>query len=285
MKKIVFALTAILAVAACNKSTSISDIESEQTYKHLEIDITVNSADTKAVKTAWETGDQVLIFFDKEIASTPRYLVMEYNGTTWVPNFNEGTLEAELLGKASGTLSAVYTPFARSWEVNKINDTKYQVYPKDATDHVIYYYYLKDSNRAYTVSAGKLTATISLSTDDDLIHFFIPETVGESEQYIINGFDPSFMEGYMLNYFNDDGSFSSWDYGLMGYPYNGGLVFCGKKTVLYNSIPAGSYIDVFDYSITSKQYRLTLTSDKSIAAGSNIVLPALSSPRWEVTNL
>ena len=285
MKKIVFALTAILAVAACNKSTSISDIESEQTYKHLEIDITVNSADTKAVKTAWETGDQVLIFFDKEIASTPRYLVMEYNGTTWVPNFNEGTLEAELLGKASGTLSAVYTPFARSWEVNKINDTKYQVYPKDATDHVIYYYYLKDSNRAYTVSAGKLTATISLSTDDDLIHFFIPETVGESEQYIINGFDPSFMEGYMLNYFNDDGSFSSWDYGLMGYPYNGGLVFCGKKTVLYNSIPAGSYIDVFDYSITSKQYRLTLTSDKSIVAGSNIVLPALSSPRWEVTNL
>lgn len=285
MKKIVFALTAILAVAACNKSTSISDIESEQTYKHLEIDITVNSADTKAVKTAWETGDQVLIFFDKEIASTPRYLVMEYNGTTWVPNFNEGTLEAELLGKASGTLSAVYTPFARSWEVNKINDTKYQVYPKDATDHVIYYYYLKDSNRAYTVSAGKLTATISLSTDDDLIHFFIPETVGESEQYIINGFDPSFMEGYMLNYFNDDGSFSSWDYGLMGYPYNGGLVFCGKKTVLYNSIPAGSYIDVFDYSITSKQYRLTLTSDKSIVAGSNIVLPALSSPRWEVTDL
>ena len=285
MKKIVFALTAILAVAACNKSTSISDIESEQTYKHLEIDITVNSADTKAVKTAWETGDQVLIFFDKEIASTPRYLVMEYNGTTWVPNFNEGTLEAELLGKASGTLSAVYTPFARSWEVNKINDTKYQVYPKDATDHVIYYYYLKDSNRAYTVSAGKLTATISLSTDDDLIHFFIPETVGESEQYIINGFDPSFMEGYMLNYFNDDGSFSSWDYGLMGYPYNGGLVFCGKKTVLYNSIPAGSYIDVFDYSITSKQYRLTLTSEKSIVAGSNIVLPALSSPRWEVTNL
>ena len=285
MKKIVFALTAILAVAACNKSTSISDIESEQTYKHLEIDITVNSADTKAVKTAWETGDQVLIFFDKEIASTPRYLVMEYNGTTWVPNFNEGTLEAELLGKASGTLSAVYTPFARSWEVNKINDTKYQVYPKDATDHVIYYYYLKDSNRAYTVSAGKLTATISLSTDDDLIHFFIPETVGESEQYIINGFDPSFMEGYMLNNFNDDGSFSSWDYGLMGYPYNGGLVFCGKKTVLYNSIPAGSYIDVFDYSITSKQYRLTLTSDKSIVAGSNIVLPALSSPRWEVTNL
>lgn len=285
MKKIVFALTAILAVAACNKSTSISDIESEQTYKHLEIDITVNSADTKAVKTAWETGDQVLIFFDKEIASTPRYLVMEYNGTTWVPNFNEGTLEAELLGKASGTLSAVYTPFARSWEVNKINDTKYQVYPKDATDHVIYYYYLKDSNRAYTVSAGKLTATISLSTDDDLIHFFIPETVGESEQYIINGFDPSFMEGYMLNNFNDDGSFSSWDYGLMGYPYNGGLVFCGKKTVLYDSIPAGSYIDVFDYSITSKQYRLTLTSDKSIVAGSNIVLPALSSARWEVTDL
>lgn len=285
MKKIVFALTAILAVAACNKSTSISDIESEQTYKHLEIDITVNSADTKAVKTAWETGDQVLIFFDKEIASTPRYLVMEYNGTTWVPNFNEGTLEAELLGKASGTLSAVYTPFARSWEVNKINDTKYQVYPKDATDHVIYYYYLKDSNRAYTVSAGKLTATISLSTDDDLIHFFIPETVGESEQYIINGFDPSFMEGYMLNNFNDDGSFSSWDFGLMGYPYNGGLVFCGKKTVLYDSIPAGSYIDVFDYSITSKQYRLTLTSDKSIVAGSNIVLPALSSARWEVTDL
>lgn len=285
MKKIVFALTAILAVAACNKSTSISDIESEQTYKHLEIDITVNSADTKAVKTAWETGDQVLIFFDKEIASTPRYLVMEYNGTTWVPNFNEGTLEAELLGKASGTLSAVYTPFARSWEVNKINDTKYQVYPKDATDHVIYYYYLKDSNRAYTVSAGKLTATISLSTDDDLIHFFIPETVGESEQYIINGFDPSFMEGYMLNNFNDDGSFSSFDYGLMGYPYNGGLVFCGKKTVLYDSIPAGSYIDVFDYSITSKQYRLTLTSDKSIVAGSNIVLPALSSARWEVTDL
>ena len=284
MKKIVFALTAILAVAA-NKSTSISDIESEQTYKHLEIDITVNSADTKAVKTAWETGDQVLIFFDKEIASTPRYLVMEYNGTTWVPNFNEGTLEAELLGKASGTLSAVYTPFARSWEVNKINDTKYQVYPKDATDHVIYYYYLKDSNRAYTVSAGKLTATISLSTDDDLIHFFIPETVGESEQYIINGFDPSFMEGYMLNNFNDDRSFSSWDYGLMGYPYNGGLVFCGKKTVLYDSIPAGSYIDVFDYLITSKQYRLTLTSDKSIVAGSNIVLPALSSPRWEVTDL
>lgn len=285
MKKIVFALTAILAVAACNKSTSISDIESEQTYKHLEIDITVNSADTKAVKTAWETGDQVLIFFDKEIASTPRYLVMEYNGTTWVPNFNEGTLEAELLGKASGTLSAVYTPFARSWEVNKINDTKYQVYPKDATDHVIYYYYLKDSNRAYTVSAGKLTATISLSTDDDLIHFFIPETVGESEQYIINGFDPSFMEGYMLNNFNDDGSFSSFDYGLMGYPYNGGLVFCGKKTVLYDSIPAGSYIDVFDYSITSKQYRLTLTSGKSIVAGSNIVLPALSSARWEVTDL
>ena len=103
MKKItlltIFGL-ALMALSACNK-------EEETASRTLKLDLNIiHGSDTKAVKTGWESGDKIYVFFGKpEDHTTPAYLTLTYNGSSWTEAWTAG-LEAEIASTASGKLHA-----------------------------------------------------------------------------------------------------------------------------------------------------------------------------------
>ena len=277
MKKIAFALGIVfLALTACNKA--------DPAPEHLSFDLTVNFENaTKSVQTGWEAGNQIIVFFDKEIASTPRYLVMQYDGSKWTYSFNESTLEPELLGKTSGTLSAAYVPFVKSWEVTE-SSGRYKIAPKDKNGNKVCAYYLKATNITYDVSGSKLTATLDFSLDGyDSYHFYIPETTGEPGQFMMLG-GSDYNYSAALSWFKDDGTFAAQSNPTLGYPYDGGISFFPSLSVSPVTLSADAKIYVDD-TINNKRYTYTIPAAKVIKKGSNIKLPKLSDSKWIVSDL
>lgn len=115
MKKILIAaMTLVLAVFA---SCSNDDLQLENNNE-LKVNFSVADkagfdADTRAVKTGWEDGDQILIALQGSddvwcTADLPyNYIMLTYNGTTWTTDISH--LNKSRLG-ASGDLTAIYHP-------------------------------------------------------------------------------------------------------------------------------------------------------------------------------
>ena len=115
-----FLCAALLALVSCNKELidtpadngSVAEITFNLTAKHPDGDA------TKAVKTGWETGDVIFVFF-REIAA-PRFLKMTYDGSGWTNTQMNGTAE-EPLGLSNGAtvnMRAVYLPFGNNLTVS-----------------------------------------------------------------------------------------------------------------------------------------------------------------------
>ena len=122
MKKSWIMLAAIaLTLVSC--TTEIADVVPEENaapQKSIVFNLTANHPDgaaTKAVKTAWEDGDVIYVFFDKVAA--PRYLKMSYVGTQWTYTQMNGAEEAsfDLTEGSTGTMRAVCLPFGNALTV------------------------------------------------------------------------------------------------------------------------------------------------------------------------
>ena len=61
------------------------------------------------MKTAWETGDDVYVFFE---GNTTQYVKMTYDGTSWSYKDKDGgtTFEGLVLAATGKKLTAVYMP-------------------------------------------------------------------------------------------------------------------------------------------------------------------------------
>ena len=108
MKKTLLIMSAVFALIACNKEAPVK--ESAIDPSKIVFNITVENGDaTKGVKTAWQSGDVVYVFFQE---NTSQYVKMTYNGTTWdFTDKDDGTTFSGLVLSASGKkLSAIYMP-------------------------------------------------------------------------------------------------------------------------------------------------------------------------------
>ena len=95
---------ALMALSACNKE----EVTASRTLK-LDLNI-IHDSDTKAVKTGWESGDKIYVFFGKPADhTTPAYLTLTFDGSSWTEAWTAG-LEAEIAATPSGKLHAIYTP-------------------------------------------------------------------------------------------------------------------------------------------------------------------------------
>ena len=164
MKKItlltIFGL-ALMALSACNKE----EVTASRTLK-LDLNI-IHDSDTKAVKTGWESGDKIYVFFGKPADHpTPAYLTLTFDGSSWTEAWTAG-LEAEIASTASGTLHAVYTP-------GKLGTMSYSTYLKtykfwDGNPG----WYLKCEKVSYTVSEGVLAATLNMARPSNFVQFYL----------------------------------------------------------------------------------------------------------------
>ena len=170
MKRTIIVLSALLALVACNKENPVK--ESAIDSSKIVFNINVENADaTKGVKTVWEDGDDVYVFFQ---GNTTQYVKMTYDGSSWTyKDKNGGSSFSGLTLAASGKVSAVYMPdFVCSaaptyatgkWTFGSING-----------------YFQKAESVDYTVTSTDdvttLNATLSLTAPANMSQIFIPST-------------------------------------------------------------------------------------------------------------
>lgn len=171
MKKI-FAILSSVIIALCFTACS-NDIETViDSAKPIKLNITVgnlnNEDGTRAVKTGWETGDKIYIWYDDNKSKTPD-LVIKKAASGWVED-TEATTSGNTPKTAGGVIKALYlghlSPSDLSEKTDYFHkeflgfpDHGYEImmfgYPK-VTDLTVY-----TKNRNYTFDGSTLDVTIN----------------------------------------------------------------------------------------------------------------------------
>ena len=265
---------ALMAFSACNKE----EVPASRTLK-LDLNI-IHSSDTKAVKTDWESGDKIYVFFGKpEDHTTPAYLTLTFDGSSWTEAWTEG-LEAEIAATPSGKLCAVYTP-------GKFDTIEYSDYWKQ------YYlinsdtgWYLRCGKVDYSVSKGVLTATLNMQRESDFVQFYLE---GQAANAGNLQFSCDQIMKIKLGGVSESGIFSSnYDYGyaIDGVAYKGGLMFSGILNSSANGVETSYTLKITDTKgtvDTADDVVYSTTATKTMKYGDAFVLPALNNPAWKVT--
>ena len=283
MKKItllaIFGVT-LMALSACNKE----EVSASKTLK-LDLNI-IHDSDTKAVKTGWESGDKIYVFFGKpEDHTTPAYLTLTFNGSSWTEAWTAG-LEAEIASTASGKLHAVYTP-------GKLGTISYSSYDKrynfNGSDPG---WYLNCENVSYTVSEGVLAATLNMASSGDFVQFYLEGQAVNAGKLQFSG-DKILkvkVSGLIPDPYDNKTIFSQANYGygyaINGVAYKGGLMFSGILKSDARGVETSHTLIITDTkgtNGTADDVVYTTTATKTMKVGDAFVLPALDNAAWTVT--
>ena len=116
---------------------------------------------TKAVKTGWETGDVIFVFFSG--ASAPAYLEMKWNGTGWEETPKNWL---SLTDGESGTMRAVYLPFGSGLTVSADSEGNF-VFSETQES-----YYLT-ATLGYTVEGSTVSGSFAMKVPEGYVQFFL----------------------------------------------------------------------------------------------------------------
>lgn len=229
IKKYLTILCTMLVMVSCNELY----FEQETIPTKLEFAVTVNHGmPTKAVKTAFVSGDVVYAFFNNvALSDTPKYATLTYDGTKWTGALQGGLTISELA--ASGeTMSAVFFPFG-TVNITKSGDS--YVF-KGADNQPIYTYYMS-ATADYSLTAvddiATLTATLDMTIPDNYVQFFVDKS---GSDYASDGkyrLAVKDIRPAACNSYTPTGGFTmkTQDYSqpMWGYVYNSeGILFSGQ---------------------------------------------------------
>ena len=291
-----------LLAAGCTKE--IAPVEETAAPKHLTINIvpSLEVPNTRDVKTGWEAGDKIYVFFNVRVGqSNVEYMLMTYDGSDWVHTFSGATTEQRIMSTSSGYLSALYFPYGTpTFSLNRGDSNTTSLCFKFTFDAIyeygIGYYCCPKVN--YTITDGTLEAPLAMQLMPEDVQFFIPDIPeGRASDFLFscNQLKRRKVGTYSIPCIDYKGqgtnpsvSFASYGVGNLGdsfkgYPYKGGIVFPG---VLGSPGTSQDYvIIVTDTKGTSDTYDdKTYTfnaSNKKLKVHDAVRLPALNSGRWE----
>lgn len=277
MKKItlltIFGL-ALMALSACNKE----EVTASRTLK-LDLNI-IHGSDTKAVKTGWESGDKIYVFFGKPADHpTPAYLTLTFDGSSWTEAWTAG-LEAEIASTASGTLHAVYTPGKLGTMSYSTYLKTYQFFDGDAG------WYLKCENVSYTVSEGVLAATLNMARPRNFVQFYLEGQAANAGKLQFSG--DKILKVKVSSISETGFKQGSHGYGsaIDGVAYKGGLMFSGILKSDARGIETSHTLKITDTKGTvdkADDVVYTITATKKMKVNDAFVLPALDNAAWTVT--
>lgn len=187
MKKIFLFAAVALSFAACTKENEVIN-ESVIDASTVVFNIDVRNADateTKGVKTAWENGDVVYVFFED---NPSQYVKMTYNGSSWAYTDNaDGTTFSGLHLLPNGMkLSAVYMPEFVCSEAPTF-DSINQVWSFGDVNGYFQAAESVDFTVTSTSNVATLNATICLAAPANIVQVYVNETAPASgNEYVLN---------------------------------------------------------------------------------------------------
>ena len=293
MKKILsfFAIATMLLVS-CLKETvdSTGEIASvEGVFAPGKYTFNVEVAETKAVKTAWENGDKIFVFFDDaatkaatDVANLP-YITLNFNGEEWVAN--DGKAPAEL--PASGTLSAVFCPFGAG-EITKENTTFY--ISKSSA------YFMQDTEVPYVNANDVVSFSLNMAMEVDFAQIFVPAegldttheyslSVKNTEKIANNNYAAGLQKTYSAVLRPSDGQVSCYlnncGAPITGHYYDGGFVFYGIAVLGEDAKLAFELKDISCSGNDQNIWSYSVTDIKSFEGPMAIKLPAVTAEgKW-----
>lgn len=287
MKKTMIVLSALIALVACNK------VETEQpTAKEYTYDITITRADdTKAVKSGWEDGDVVYVFFSN--VEAPKYLKFTYDGSAWTRTQYNGATAESFTYPGNGNMTAIYLPYGNDAVVSA-DGTSFK-FDKSYTS-----YYLKAEKAPYTVNGTVVSGTLSMEAPEGFVQFAMPISG------TVHGDDVQFFRetagAYTLKESHltpcafasvaADGTISNMtgvDYTagkpITGYIYGGDINFSGVLSATSNGVAADYAFTFVNNNGTAETYddvTYLLSGNKALSYKAAIKFPLISSSSWKV---
>ena len=232
MKKYLLILVAVIAtVASCQKEKGFTNPEDDVREAGITFNLTANHPDpTKAVKTGWESGDAIFVFFSN--VASPKHLKMTFDGTSWSSaEYDGATATPGALGLKngdSGTMRAVFLPFGSSATVSA-----------DGTNFVFsktYYTYYSTATLDYTVADNKVSGAFNMLIPEGYLQLFVADASATDEAYTL-GCDAVITTGISTIAANGTVTEATISADLPGYAYGSGAekgyLFSGKLNTGY----------------------------------------------------
>lgn len=218
---------------------------------------------TRAVKTTWQAGDAIFVFFtgddDYSRVTVPRHLKMTYDGTSWTSvEYNGATATPgalQLRNGDAGTMTAVYLPYGSNATVSAAGEEdQYGRYHTFAFSETHYAYYMT-ATLPYTVTNNTVSGAFIMMIPDDYVQFFVQDDNAKEDVKCQLGIDTVIPVGLVS--VGDDGTITETSDkmasdNLPGFYYFDddsdlkGYLFYGKLNPYYNSLyrPYPQYEDV-----------------------------------------
>ena len=177
MKKVLLMLvTALLALSSCRKE--IPAVEEGRTYalSSLRFDVTIDRIETKGIKSGWESGDKVFLFFS---GVTNAYVTMTFDGSSWSSTPSNGSVSLA----QTGQLTAVYLPYVGAVQPEYSDRWRFAaVSASYFLQAVQVEYHIREmSNQVAT-----LGATLGMTKANDAsTQFFVPKTPEQNETMLL----------------------------------------------------------------------------------------------------
>ena len=284
MKKYLIILMAALAfLVSCGQENLLPEDEMVQ-QTPVTFNLTANHPDaTKAVKTGWEAGDAIFVFFTG--VDAPKHLKMTYDGTKWSSTEYNGSMQTDgalgLTEGKTGTMRAVFLPFGSDATVSA-----------DGTSFVFsttYYAYYLTATLDYNVTDNKVSGAFNMSIPEGYVQFFIEDGDATNGAYTL-GTDAVIPVGVAS--ISANGTITETDDktaadDMLGYVYENndtkGYIFSGKLVDGYNYKDIEDRFCYYFAKIKTEggsRTDLFVKPDNALASHAAVKLPDNDSDRW-----
>ena len=226
-----------------------------------------------AVKSDWEAGDALFVFF--EGVAAPNYLKMNYDGTGWTCTEMEGDTAASgclSLGNGStGTMRAVFLPSGSDATVSA-SDGQF------VFDTVQDAFYLT-AELPYTVADNTLSGHFEMALPEGYVQLYLPDTAADDET-VIELREPHFTPQGIAS-IGTDGTITHTRIAhgapLKGHVYDTGYLFGGILAAGARNTPTGYHFTLVKGGFAGNYYHTAfpaMTFYTGEAEGRSFLLPS-----------
>lgn len=272
MRKSLFILLLVLAaLSSCRKEYPVEKPAVTYDISQLRFNLIINYPETtKAVKSGWENGDKVFIFFT---GKTSGYVTIVFDGNNWSAPSASGTVS---FSETSGTLTAIYLPYGNGATPSYGTEWTFS----SGTDS----YYLSAEKAEYSIEdtgdIATLGAALNMTGPDDYVQLYIPYSGASGTINVAC----NFLQPAGLAYVASDGTVSEMSTGASGGWITGFADTIGEDEGFYISgkLLSGSGQDCYFAVNNGGLYRHYYKHRSTAVAGRGAYrLPALSAADWQ----